>query len=170
VAASYNGSIDDTTENITTSMALSVQQKSGQGSISGNFTVGPALLGSGPFSGSVTTAKYIQFTVQSYQGNAPLFFYGQVHADGSLSGNYCSVNAQKQCDAKAGDAGTWNVARSSSAHNSLSSGSNSLQNAYGGWPEGIGIALWSAVIIFFSICLLLLVFYRIRGARSRQHQ
>ena len=170
VAASYNGSIDDTTENITTSMALSIQQKSGQSSISGNFTVGPALLGSGPFRGSVTTTKYIQFTVQSYQGNAPLFFYGQVHSDGSLSGNYCSMNAQNQCDAKAGDAGTWNVARSSSAHTSLSSESNSLQNAYNRWPDGIGITLGSAFIIFFTLSLLLFVLYRIRIARSRLHQ
>ncbi len=168
VAASYNGSIDDTTENVTTSMALSIKQKSGQGSISGNFTVGPALLGSGPFSGSVTTTNYIQFTVQGYQGNAPLYFYGQVHSDGSLSGNYCSINAQKQCDAKAGDAGTWNVTRSSSANTSLLSGSDSLQNTYNRWPGLASIALWSALIIFFSLCLLWLVLFRLRGARSRR--
>ena len=162
VAANYSGSIDDTTENITTSMALSIQQKSGQSSISGNFTVGSALLGSGPFTGSVTTTKYIQFTVQGYNGNAPLFFYGQVHSDGSMSGSYCSINAQKQCDARAGDAGTWNVARSSSAQASLSYGTNSLQNAYGGWSNVGDVALWVGAIIFFSLCLLLLVFYRLR--------
>src|SRR5207253_1380809 len=137
---------------------------------SGTFTVGPALLGSGPFSGSVTTTQYIQFTVQAYQNNAPLFFYGQVHSDGSLSGHYCSINAQNQCDPKAGDAGTWNVTRSPSPHTSLSSVSNSLQNAYNSWPDAASIAAWSGLIVIFCLCLLLLVLYCIRVARSRLNQ
>ena len=178
IVGSYNGSIDDTTENVTTSMALSIQQKSGQGSISGNFTVGPALLGSGPFSGSVTTAQYIQFIVQSYQGNAPLFFYGQVHADASLSGNYCSINTQNQCDARAGDAGTWNVTRASADKSAmgainrplLSSGGNSLQDAYDSWPNAASIAVWCGIVFFFSLCLLMLMLYCIRVFRFRFRQ
>ncbi|SRR6266487_624257 len=113
VAGNYGGSIDDTTANITTSMALSVQQESGEGEISGRFTVGAPLVGNGPFSGTVATNKYIQFTVPRHKNIAPLFFYGWVQADGSLKGDYCSLNYQNQCDPAAGAGGTWDVTKSS---------------------------------------------------------
>ncbi len=112
VAGSYGGSIDDTTANIITSMALSVQQESGEGEISGRFSVGAPLVGNGPFSGTVATNKYIQFTVPRHKNIAPLFFYGWVQADGSLKGDYCSLNDQNQCDPAAGAGGTWDVTRS----------------------------------------------------------
>jgi serine/threonine protein kinase len=114
VAGSYSGTIDDTTANIVTGMSLLIQQQPNQGKIRGNFTVNPPLLGNGNFTGSVTTAKSIQFTVQSYKGDAPLYFWGQVLSDGSLSGNYCSVNAQNKCDPNAGASGTWDVAPTAS--------------------------------------------------------
>ena len=50
VAGNYNGTIDDTTANIITGMALAIQQQAGHGVISGYFTVNPPLLGSGKFS------------------------------------------------------------------------------------------------------------------------
>lgn len=109
VAGNYNGTLDDTTANIITGMALSVQQ-SGQGTIGGTFTVNPPLVGSGNFTGSVNTNNYIQFIVQAYKKNGPLYFWGWVQSDGSLNGNYCSMNNQKQCDPNAGASGTWNVA------------------------------------------------------------
>ncbi|HEY6542538.1 MAG TPA: serine/threonine-protein kinase [Ktedonobacteraceae bacterium] len=110
IGGAYNGTIDDTTSNIITGMSLSIQQKAGQGNISGSFTVNPPLVGNGNFTGTVNTVKYVQFTVQSYHGNAPLYFWGWVQADGSLLGNYCSVNAHNQCDSNAGASGTWHVA------------------------------------------------------------
>ncbi len=109
VAGTYNGIIDNTTAGITTSMSLSIQQNHGQ--ISGQFTVGPALVGSGPFTGSVSTANHIQFTVQGYHGNAPLFFSGTVQSNGSLSGDYCSLGQNGQCSQQAGASGTWQVSR-----------------------------------------------------------
>lgn len=113
IGGNYNGTLDNTTANIITGMTLSIQQPAGQGNISGYFTVNPPLQGNGNFSGTVTTAKYVQFTVQSYQGNSPLYFWGWVQADGSLQGNYCSVNSHNQCDPNAGAAGTWHVAPTS---------------------------------------------------------
>jgi serine/threonine protein kinase len=112
VSGNYSGSIDDTTANITTSMAISVQQESSEGEISGRFTVGAPLVGNGPFTGTVATNKYIQFTVPRHNNIAPLFFYGWVQADGSLKGDYCSLNDQNQCDPAAGAGGTWDVIRS----------------------------------------------------------
>jgi serine/threonine protein kinase len=41
--------------------------------------------------------------------NAPLYFWGWVQADGSIKGDYCSLNSQNLCDPKAGAAGTWVV-------------------------------------------------------------
>jgi eukaryotic-like serine/threonine-protein kinase len=109
VSGNYNGIIRDTTEHIVTSMALSISQRPGQGAITGYFSVGVALVGSNNFAGTINTQKYIQFVVQSYKGNAPLYFWGWVQANGSMRGSYCSINSHNQCDHKAGDAGTWNV-------------------------------------------------------------
>jgi len=110
VAGNYSGTVDNTTANIVTGMSLLIQQKPNSSKISGYFNVNPPLVGDGNFSGSVTTAKHIQFLVQSYKGNAPLYFWGTVQSDGSLQGNYCSVNAQNKCDPNAGASGTWDVA------------------------------------------------------------
>ncbi len=113
IGGTYNGTIDDTTASIITGMALSIQQKAGQGTISGYFTVNPPLQGNGNFSGTVNTMKYVQFTVQSYKGASPLYFWGWVQVDGSLLGSYCSVNTHNQCDPNAGASGTWHVAPTS---------------------------------------------------------
>jgi hypothetical protein len=109
VAGNYNGTIDDTTDNITTNMALSIQQQPGQGNISGHFTVHQPLSGSGPFTGTVNTSTLIQFTVTG-NNHSPLYFWGQVQSNGDLNGNYCSLNRQNQCDPNAGTSGTWNAA------------------------------------------------------------
>ena len=45
VAGNYNGTLDDTTANIITGMALSIQQQAGHGAINGYFTVNPPLIG-----------------------------------------------------------------------------------------------------------------------------
>ncbi len=111
IAGNYNGTIDDTTSNTITGMSLSIQQKAGQGNIAGYFTVNPPLVGNNNFSGTINTVKYVQFTVQSYKGDSPLYFWGWVQANGSLQGNYCSVNTHAQCDPNAGASGTWNVAK-----------------------------------------------------------
>src|SRR5207244_3216329 len=112
VTGSYSGNIHNTVANIITSMTLSINQSSGQSSISGAFTVGPELRGTGPFTGAVNPSGNIQFTVQSNQLNEPLLFTGTAQSNGSMSGTYCSIDAQNQCDPQAGR-GTWNVTRSS---------------------------------------------------------
>ncbi len=106
VTGQFSGNIDNTTANISSTMSLSVQQNGGY--ISGYFTVNQPLVGSNSFTGSVATNKYITFTVQSYNGNAPLYFWGYVQS-GSMSGQYCSLNTAGQCNSNAGGAGTWSV-------------------------------------------------------------
>jgi hypothetical protein len=112
VAGAYSGTINNTTEGIDTSMHLSMQQN--QGNISGQFRVSLPLTGNGPFTGNIDTARHIQFTVQGFEGNAPLFFSGLVQSDGSMAGNYCSLGANSQCSPQAGGSGTWRVSRQSS--------------------------------------------------------
>jgi eukaryotic-like serine/threonine-protein kinase len=109
VAGNYNGTLNDTTDNSTTNMALSIQQQPGQGNISGHFTVHPSLVNSGPFTGTVNTSTYIQFTVTG-KNTSPLYFWGWVQSNGNLKGNYCSLNMQNQCDPNAGTSGNWNAA------------------------------------------------------------
>ncbi|HVB75411.1 MAG TPA: serine/threonine-protein kinase [Ktedonobacteraceae bacterium] len=111
IAGVYNGTLDDTTANIVTGMSLSIQQNAGLATITGYFTVNAPLLGDGNFAGTVNTVKYVQFIVQSYKGNSPLYFWGWVKTDGSLQGNYCSVNKHNQCAPNAGASGTWDVAK-----------------------------------------------------------
>ena len=106
VAGMYNGRIIDEYGPIRENMSLSIQQQ--QTNINGNFTVGGGLAGSGPFRGYVTNKNYIQFIVQS-SGVNPLFFYGRVQANGSLAGNYCSLDQKGHCNTKVGGYGTWSV-------------------------------------------------------------
>jgi len=109
LVGSYNGTISNTytTPPTNTSMSLTqVQQKSGD--ISGYFSVGPGLIGSGDFTGTVTTDNKIQFLVPSYGGLLPLHFEGQIQTDGSLSGTYCSYQ-NNTCNYSAGGHGNWHA-------------------------------------------------------------
>lgn len=104
---SYNGGLHNTGSGQGASMSLNpVIQNAGN--ISGNFQVGQPLIGSGSFTGTISAAGYIQFTVHSSQVVEPLFFWGNLQSNGNLSGNYCSLNSAGQCDYTNGH-GTWTV-------------------------------------------------------------
>ena len=106
LANQYNGSLHNTGSGDNASMSLNSVQQNG-GTIRGNFQVGPPLLGSGLFTGTITTSGTVQFTVTSNQVAEPLFFTGKLRNDGSLSGTYCSLYAGS-CDNNSGH-GTWTV-------------------------------------------------------------
>jgi serine/threonine protein kinase len=109
---SYQGSIIDKFTQPATSSTMSLSQvKQNETNITGYLAVGPGLLGNGDFMGTVSTDNQIQFTVPGYQGLLPLFFQGQIHADGSISGSYCSYQSN-QCNYGGGGYGDWNVAPS----------------------------------------------------------
>ncbi|MFL5694544.1 MAG: hypothetical protein ACJ795_22340, partial [Ktedonobacteraceae bacterium] len=112
VAGTYTGTLINATANITTGMSLSIQQSNAN--ISGDFKVGAPLVGNNPFTGHVNPSKHIWFTVQSYQGNAPLYFDGSIQSDSSLAGSYCSLASNGKCNTQAGASGTWKVARKQS--------------------------------------------------------
>jgi serine/threonine protein kinase len=113
LANSYQGSIVDKFTQPPTSSTMSLSQiKQNETNVTGYLTVGPGLIGNGDFTGTVSTDKKIQFTVAGYQGLLPLFFQGQINADGSISGSYCSYQ-NNQCNYGGGGYGDWNVTPSS---------------------------------------------------------
>jgi hypothetical protein len=108
VVGTYKGTIHNTPANVTSSMSLTNVKQDG-GKISGQLVLGPGLLGDGFFTGTVDTARGIQFTVPGVFGNGPLHFSGIVQADGSLTGTYCSFDQSNHCNSSAGGYGVWNV-------------------------------------------------------------
>jgi serine/threonine protein kinase len=107
VAGAHNGTVHNTTAGLTANISLSIKQN-GQ-AISGYVTINSPLAGSGPLTGSVTNTGRVQFIDRSNQVSAPLYFWGTVQPDGSMSGNYCSLDATNHCNSSAGGAGYWNV-------------------------------------------------------------
>ncbi|GAC1349549.1 MAG: hypothetical protein NVSMB27_23740 [Ktedonobacteraceae bacterium] len=119
VAGTHYGQVHNTTGNIYANLTVSLTQN--QGNIGGNVTISPPLTGSGPItSGFVQTNNYIQFTVQGYRGNAPLKFSGNVNSDGSMGGQYCSIDSSGNCNPNVGGQGTWSVGAASNAPGSYS--------------------------------------------------
>lgn len=104
----YNGQAHNTPANVTANMSLMSIKQNG-GTIQGTFSVSSPLAGSGPFNGTINSADVVQFTVNSNQVPAPLFFQGRLQGDGSISGTYCSLDQTGHCNPAAGGYGTWQV-------------------------------------------------------------
>ncbi len=108
--SAYNGMLHDNNGNVDASMSLSSISQHQQ-NIQGNFGVGPSLQGNGSFTGTVNSNAAIQFTIHTSNpsARAPLFFFGQIQKGGSISGQYCSLDATSQCNHAVGGYGTWSV-------------------------------------------------------------
>ena len=112
IAGTHYGTAHNTNAGITANLTVNINQS--QGNIGGSVTIGAPLQGSGPItSGFVQSNYYLQFVVRGYNGNAPLFFYGYVQANGSMGGQYCSLDSTGKCNASVGGQGTWSVGGSS---------------------------------------------------------
>jgi len=106
VNGTYIGQIHNTSANETASLTITFHEN--QGNLSGYVTIASPLVGSGPMiNGFVRNNGYVQFTVQGYQGNAPLFFWGTVSSNGNAQGQYCSLDKTSHCSSYAGGQGTW---------------------------------------------------------------
>lgn len=110
LATTYTGTITDTLGSLNASMSLRGITQNGE-NIRGTFNVVLPLSGNGPFTGTVKSNASIQFIVHSTDANvrAPLFFSGQIQANNSMNGWYCSLNAAGSCDHTVGGYGTWSV-------------------------------------------------------------
>jgi serine/threonine protein kinase len=108
VAGTYYGKAHNTGANVTANISVQLQQS--QANLSGYVTINSPLEGSGSIiNGFVQNNNYIQFTVQGYAGNAPLLFTGSVAQNGSMQGQYCSIDNTGHCNSSSGGYGTWNV-------------------------------------------------------------
>ena len=108
----YSGQAHNTPANVKANMSLvSINQRGG--TIQGTFNVSSPLSGTGPFNGTINSAGVVQFTVNSNQVPAPLFFQGKMQSDGSISGMYCSLDQTGHCNPASGGYGTWQVIPSS---------------------------------------------------------
>lgn len=106
VSGTYNGQAHNTNGNETAPLTVLFHEN--QGNLSGYVTIASPLVGSGPIiNGYVRNNGYVQFTVQGYKGNAPLFFWGTVSSNGNAQGQYCSLDQSDRCNANSGGQGTW---------------------------------------------------------------
>jgi serine/threonine protein kinase len=118
LTGTYSGTIYDVSMGVSTSMSLTGIRQS-QGNISGYLTLGPKLQGSGPFSGTIDTAKELKFTVTDTAGSTTLFFEGVMQSATSLTGDYyrCSSVGLSQggrCRQAPGSYGIWSIVLTSS--------------------------------------------------------
>jgi hypothetical protein len=100
LAHTYTGTLHDLLTNVTTTLTLThIQQRNEQ--ISGTFA---GLHTHGALTGVLDTSRHLFFTVS---GRPPLFFDGAIRSDGTLVGNYCTIDAAGQC---VGNYGIWSLA------------------------------------------------------------
>lgn len=105
VAASYAGTIFDLMTREKTSLLLTDIQQNQEG-IHGSFQ-GLGLVGL--FTGTITPAGQVQFTVTLYGGAATLVFDGVIKIGGDLAGSFAAVEQHGQ---RTGEGGLWNVSAS----------------------------------------------------------
>src|SRR5436309_674549 len=101
----YSGTIYNISSKVRTDLSLTRVRQS-QGKITGYLVLGSGLHGSGPFSGTIDTAKQLKLTVTDPTGHATFFFEGVMKSAGSLSGDYhqCRPNPTQnsQCSPASG--------------------------------------------------------------------
>lgn len=106
LATSYSGNLHNSTINVGADMSLNSVEQSG-GNISGSFQVGPPLVGSGAFTGTVNAQQQIAFDVKSASNGSSfdLHFTGTIAPGGGISGTYTVqfTNGSPQQE------GTWSV-------------------------------------------------------------
>ena len=114
LVGSYKGTLYNIPLNVATNLSLTRIQQN-QRAIRGSFigTQSNGLQVNEPFSGTIDAHGHIRFTVAEYAGQVILSFDGSMQSDGTLEGNYCSLDPQGQC---AGEYGIWSASPSPSVH------------------------------------------------------
>ncbi len=102
IAPSYAGTVLDLMNGQKTGMFLTQIHQNSE-SISGNFR-GLGLVG--PFTGTVTPAGHLQFTVVVQGGASALAFEGDIKIGGDIVGTFVALNQNRQ---PTGESGPWNL-------------------------------------------------------------
>jgi eukaryotic-like serine/threonine-protein kinase len=98
----YDGTAQDLLTNTTSHISL-IQVQQNSDNIQGKFN-GMHITGS--FSGDIDTFRHIWFTVIVPPDQPSYFFEGTMRSDNNLVGNFCSIDAQGQCN---GNYGLWSL-------------------------------------------------------------
>ncbi len=111
IATQYTGTLHDIPTGTTINISFSrIRQQ--QENISGYFSTIPAntpfngILQNGPFTGTINTAKQLQFIVTNDTGQASFSFDGVIQPDRTIAGTYCSLG---EATGKCSDYGLWSV-------------------------------------------------------------
>jgi len=102
IGSSYAGTVLDLLNNEKTSLFLT-QIHQNNGNITGYFQ---GLGMAGPFTGTVTRADHLQFTVTVLGGSSFLSFDGDIKIGGDITGTFKALNQQRQFT---GESGIWNA-------------------------------------------------------------
>ena len=102
IGPSYAGTVFDLLNKERTSLFLT-QIHQNNGNITGYFQ---GLGMAGPFTGIVTQAGHLQFTVTILGGSSFLSFDGDIKIGGDITGTFKALNQQRQFT---GESGIWNA-------------------------------------------------------------
>ena len=102
MSSSYAGTVLDLLNNERTGLFLT-QIHQNNGNITGYFQ---GLGMAGPFTGTVTRAGHLQFTVTVLGGSSFLSFDGDIKIGGDITGTFKALNQQRQFT---GESGIWNT-------------------------------------------------------------
>ena len=111
IVALYVGTLHDIPTGTTTNISLMhIQQQHGDiagylGGMPGNSLFN-GIPQNGPFTGTVNTAKQIQFIVTTEAGQYAFSFEGQLQSDGNIGGTYCGPETPT---GKCSDYGVWSA-------------------------------------------------------------
>ena len=105
----YAGTIYNIVSNVSTTVAVNIQQM--QGLLYGNVVLGPKMQGGGSFTGTIDTSKHLQLLVTNAAGQETMLLQGSLQSSTSLSGEYysCEPPLSTTCTHSTTNYGLWNT-------------------------------------------------------------
>lgn len=109
IAGLYAGTIYDIIPNISTTIAVNIQQIGG--TLQGNVVLGPKIQGGGTFTGTIDASKHVQLLVVNASGQVTMLLQGSLQSATSLSGEYysCATPLSITCHHSNNNYGLWNT-------------------------------------------------------------
>lgn len=109
IAGLYAGTIYDIVPNISTTIAVNIQQIGG--TLQGNVVLGPKIQGGGTFTGTIDASKHVQLLIVNASGQVTMLLQGSLQSATSLSGEYysCATPLSITCHHSNNNYGLWNT-------------------------------------------------------------
>ena len=109
IAGMYAGTIYNIVPNVSTTIAVNIQQIAG--TLQGNVVLGPKIQGGGTFTGTIDTSKHVQLTIVNAANQVTMLLQGSLQSSTSLSGEYysCATPLSVTCHHSNDNYGLWNT-------------------------------------------------------------